>query len=333
MGYFRRPRRKSLLELLALAIVLGLLYFFFHGPHPEYDRPAARSKKQAGKALPCSQLQGASDVVVALKTSTAELEERLPIHFDTTLLCFPNYLIFSDWKETYRGHEIIDVLDNVDQTIKHNSPDFELYRRLEKGGPDALEDEELWNSANTTGKLDKWKWLPMIQKAYAAQPDRKWYVFVETDTYIFWSTLLPWLGGLDHKEPHYIGARRKSHHLSYAMAGAGFVLSNAAAKAAVEMYEKNKIVWEGLTKSSPSGDEIVGGLLEAAAAPLNPAWPIFQRHKPAEMDYTMQSDGRRLWCYPSISHHGLTPAEVAELWKFEQQWLTDKVCGFWATKQ
>lgn len=86
MGYFRRPRRKSLIELLALLIVLGLLYLFFHAPHPEYDRPAVRSKKQAGNALPCSQLPGANDVVVALKTSTAELEERLPVHFDTTLL-------------------------------------------------------------------------------------------------------------------------------------------------------------------------------------------------------------------------------------------------------
>ena len=149
---------------------------------------------------------------------------------------------------------------------------------------------------------------------------------METDTYIFWANLLPWLGGLDPKEPHYIGARRQSHHLSFASAGAGFVLSHAAAKAAVDMFEKNKIIWEGLTKGSPSGDEIVGGLLEAASAPLNPAWPIFQRHKPAETDYTTQSDGRRLWCYPSISHHGLSPDEIAELWKFEQQWLVDKVC-------
>lgn len=326
MGYFRRPRRKYLLELLALTIVLGLLYFFFHGPHPEYDRPAARSKEEAGKALPCSQLPGANDVVVALKTSTAELEERLPTLLETTLLCYPTYVIFSDWKETYRGHVILDVLDSVDQKIKHSHPDFELWRRLQAGGPDVLEDEELWNSENTTKRLDKWKWLPMIQKTYAEHPDRKWYVFLETDTYIFWSNLLSWLDTLDSAEPHYIGARKKTHNLSYALASAGFVLSHAAVKAAVEMFDKNKVIWEGLTEESPSGDEIVGGLLEAAAAPLNPAWPIFQRHRPAEMDYTTHSDGRRLWCYPSISHHGLVPAEVAELWKFEQQWLADKVC-------
>ncbi|USW53482.1 hypothetical protein Slin15195_G068010 [Septoria linicola] len=326
MGWIRlrSPRRKSLVELLALAIVLGILFHYFHSPHPEYDRPAARSKKQAGKALACSALPGAKDVVVALKTSTAELEERLPVHFDTTLLCYPNYILFSEWKETYRGHAILDVLDSVDQTIKGSHPDFELWRRLQKGGPDALEDEELWASEGTTKRLDKWKWLPMIQKTFAEQPDRKWYVFLETDTYIFWSNLLTWLETLDSEKPHYIGARKETHELSYALAGAGFVLSHAAAKAAVDVYEKNKMIWEGLTKSSPYGDEIVGGMLEAAQAPLNPAWPIFQRHKPAEMDYTTQSDGKRLWCYPSVSYHGLVPAEIAELWKFEQQWLMDK---------
>ncbi|GIZ36719.1 hypothetical protein CKM354_000018600 [Cercospora kikuchii] len=321
---FRSPRRKSLIELLSLAFVLGILWYFFHGPHPEYDRPAARSKKEAGQALPCSQLPGAGDVIVALKTNTAELEERLPVHFDTTLQCYPNYLLFSDWKETFQGHEIRDALDSVDQTIKGSHPDFELWRRLQKGGPDSLEDEEMWASEDTTRKEDKWMWLPMIQKTFAEQPDRKWYVFLESDTYLLWGNLLAWLNTLDPEKPHYIGARKESHTLSFALAGAGFVLSHAAAKAAVDVFEKKKPVWEGLTKESPSGDEVVAGMMEAVQAPLTPAWPIFQRHKPAEIDYTTHSDGRRLWCYPSISYHGLVAAEIAELWKFEQQWLKDK---------
>ena len=35
----------------------------------------------------------------------------------------------------------------------------------------------------------------MIRQTLEKYPDKKWYIFVESDTYIFWSTLLSYLAG------------------------------------------------------------------------------------------------------------------------------------------
>ena len=68
-------------------------------------------------SLPCQLLPGANDAVVIMKTGVTELQDRLPVHLDTTLTCPPNYVIFSDHEELYRGKwEIRDVLASVNHT-------------------------------------------------------------------------------------------------------------------------------------------------------------------------------------------------------------------------
>lgn len=47
----------------------------------------------------CRNLAGADDVVVVLKTGATELLDKLPVHLDTTLRCYPHHLMFSDYEE------------------------------------------------------------------------------------------------------------------------------------------------------------------------------------------------------------------------------------------
>jgi hypothetical protein len=188
-----------------------------------------------------------------------------------------------------------------------------------------LSDAEIEHAADTMRDLDRWKWLPMINATLAMEPDRKWYVFLESDSHILWSNLLAWFHTLDPEQPHYLGAGKEMHELPYAVGGAGIILSRNTIRTVIDLFAKNKDVWESLTKDVGSGDEVVGGLIAATGTKLTRAWPILQNHNLGEMDYTTTSEERRLWCYPSVSYHGLTPGEMEELWKFEQNWIRDKV--------
>lgn len=99
----------------------------------------------------------------------------------------------------------MDALENVSPTIKASHPDFDLYRRLQKGGPDALADEEMWSADQTSRKLDKWKMLPIISEAFKKHgSDKKWFVFVDMKSHFFQSNLLTWLKSLDPEDPYFM---------------------------------------------------------------------------------------------------------------------------------
>lgn len=330
MARFRLPRRTSLIEFLfLLALAFGLFYFFLlPGFHHHHGDPSTRIKprrKRPDTPLPCSQLSGADDVVVVLKTSAAEIEDRLPVHFDTTLLCYPNYMIFSDYSENYQGYPVHDALATIDRGVQKSHPDFELWRRLRKRGPDALEDEEIWNSDETVKDLDKWKLLPILEQTFVKYPDQKWYVFLETNTFIFWSNLLLWFQKLDHTKPYYIGAQGRIGNSMFAKAGSGIVLSHRAMQSVLKLYQETTAAWNAYTEEQSSGDVILAEALREAGVFLTPAWPVFQSYRPADMEYNRISGGRRLWCHPTISYHGISQSNTVQMWKFEQQWITENV--------
>lgn len=324
-----RPR--LFIQLGSAAFIFIVCWYLFLGGGP-YERQALSSsrptisKPQRPKdLLDCARLPGASDTVVVIKTSAAELEERLPVHLNTTFRCYPNLLIFSDWKEQYQGYEIHDALATVDSQLRDEHPDFELWRRLHDHGSDALEDDEMKRADITSKHLDKWKYLPMFDQTFTLYPNKKWYVFLETDTFIFWSNLLSWLNTLDHKKPHYIGAPKMVWSYFYAPPGSGVVLSHAAMKQFADQYRSNISTWEDFTARQDHGDTMVGRLLRDVGIPVTGAWPIFQSQTPSDMYWSDVKEEKKLWCWPTVSYDGAGPGEIAEMWGFEQQWMKEKV--------
>ena len=128
--------------------------------------------------LPCRDLPGADDVVVVMKTGVTQLEDKLPVHLETTMKCYSDYVIFSDHEELYQGYEIRDVLANVDPILQQEHEDFELYRRVKAVGREGLDPADLTgtSSSRTTTPdqkhtisgwvLDKWKFLPMLNETW-----------------------------------------------------------------------------------------------------------------------------------------------------------------------
>ncbi|KAF2774522.1 hypothetical protein EJ03DRAFT_8266 [Teratosphaeria nubilosa] len=283
--------------------------------------------------LPCKCFPGANDTVVVLKTGTTGLRNKLSIHFKTNLRCDPNYTIVSDHAEKYQGHKILDALDGVTDYIKDTHPGFEQSRRLREAGEKGLNVTE-WSGTSSheveqsermqvpVWKLDKWKFLPMMNLTLTHDPDQKWDIFCEADTFFFWKTLLVWLSGLDPSQDMPLGASVDADYTQIAHGGSGFIVTRSALQQVVELWSSNKEHWEDKTQR----DEIIDGVLAQAFNKtgifVSNGWPVLQGERVGVIDYQPGSNApKQLWCSPTVSYHHINPGAIETMWKFEQDWF------------
>lgn len=176
--------------------------------------------------------------------------------------------------------------------------------------------------SNDGWKLDKWKFLPMMRKTLELHPDQKWYIFVEMDTYILWQTLLVYLFDMDWTKPYYLGSQMQIGDVVFAHGGSGYVVSRPTLEMVVRHYVEQNREWEDFTENHWAGDCVLGKAFSDAGVSLSWVWPIFQGDDVGNMNYSVTSWDRRLWCHPSVSYHHLSPFAVGDLWEFEQNWLS-----------
>ncbi|KAF2720401.1 glycosyltransferase family 31 protein [Polychaeton citri CBS 116435] len=333
------PRKRARIPAFITLLVIPTLYILWapsanlRAGWPDVDLPFTTRHH-----LLCKDLPGANETLVVLKTGATELDAKLPVHFNTTMQCYPNMLIFSDSAEIIENHTVIDALESVSPDLKDTHPDFEIYRRLRDHGrqiqlSDKLHNEdkpESWtgNAENPGWKLDKWKFLPMVSRTFYEYPLMKWYVFIEADSYIIWPTLLEHLATLDHTIPYYAGVTVYIDGIGFAHGGSGFIVSQPAMHLVASYIDSNQEKLENFTGGHWAGDCVLGKTFTDAGVPLTDAWPIIQGDHPGMVPY-IADDGRpmppsdkRIWCNPTISYHHVPPAMVEDFWNFEQEWLS-----------
>ncbi|RYP68810.1 hypothetical protein DL771_006428 [Monosporascus sp. 5C6A] len=326
--------RKRLLFSISL-----LVSFCFIGLHKdlsavqfpnEWQYQALWNKEVAD--LPCTSLEGVDDVFVILKTGANEAPEKLPVHLRTTLDCIPHYGIWSDLEEDISGHHVSNALDEVDPDVIAGHQDFEYYRQLQEQGRDAFSADEQakWATMRNTAsgrdtpgwKLDKWKFLPLADKAYHQRPEAKWFIFMECDTLIIWKNLLAWLSTMDASKPLYLGHQMRIGDVVFAYGGAGIVISNPAMKALVEHRAANLKYYDDFTGQHWAGDCVLGKAMLDAGVELTWSWPTLLGDVVSEFDFnsTFGNGDVRPWCYYATSYHHLAPLEVSQYDGFERKW-------------
>lgn len=169
--------------------------------------------------------------------------------------------------------------------------------------------------------------MPMINSTLERYPDKRWYVFIEADSFLLWSMLLQYLSLLDHTEPYYIGAGTCMGNQLFAHGGSGFVVSQPAMLLATQHYSANKAETESLTEQQWAGDYVLGKTFGEAGVSCTDAWPHFQGDYPGLVAYA-GPDGRygpaawlREWCVPTISYHHMSSDMITSIWDFEQEWI------------
>ncbi|KAL4897536.1 hypothetical protein BDV59DRAFT_45972 [Aspergillus ambiguus] len=320
-----RSRRR--IAVIASLLGLFLLYHFC----------SIQSDLQPSLAEPrlhpeCPPLPGVEDVLVVMKTGVTEARDKVPVHFHSTLRCIPNYVIFSDFEEEIDGVKIHDALRNMDTDVKRSVPDFDIYNRLQEQGRAGLESADFADEANSAigkpnnpgWKLDKWKFLPMVQETLRYNDRAKWYIFMEADTYFSWPTLLQWLTHFDASKPHYIGTETQIADVIFAHGGSGFIVSNPAMQRVSDAYADRTVELNEYTDAHWAGDCVLGKVLADVGVPLHFSWPILQNSNVGELDEFTQSFYRRPWCFPAVAFHHLTARDIEDLWSFERRRWREK---------
>ncbi|KAL2802562.1 hypothetical protein BJX63DRAFT_425971 [Aspergillus granulosus] len=224
-------------------------------------------------------------------------------------------------EEEFEGHHVQDVLSGISVEMQESAPEFEFYREVHRNQDRILEfilensnDENASSFERKAWDLDKWKFLPSVQRALQSKPDAKWFVFIEGDTFLVWSNLLDWLAHLDWREPYFLGLPVTMEDQLFAYGGSGWVLSRAAIQQVTRHMAPLMDHYEDFTNRSSYGDLILGHIAEQSGLQLTDAWPLIQRETPSTMEYT-----KGIWCHPVVTFHHVDAKEIKEIWDLEQE--------------
>jgi len=206
------------------------------GPRPSHDDVASAFANFAETDRPlmptgdplCAQLPGAdSRIVMIVKTGASESFSKVPTQLQTILRCVPELLIFSDMEQTIAGIHVRDSLDTVLDSVKKHS-DFALYHAQKECMVSQADCTRHRDKAKEGWNLDKYKNIHIAEKAYNLRPGYDWYVVIDADTYLFWTTLVAFLARLDPSRKLLLGSITHFKDFPFAHGGSGYAVSGAA---------------------------------------------------------------------------------------------------------
>ncbi|KAK5301418.1 hypothetical protein LTR99_006385 [Exophiala xenobiotica] len=218
-------------------------------------------------------------------------------------------IVISDYQEEVGGHKFIDILATLPGPYSKH-PDFTAYYTQQKArlGGKVEPSRDAW-------KLDRFKFLPMVNAAYEMRPNASWYVFLEADVYIFWDNLFRLLDQFNPQEMHYLGsAVPGSKGRWFAYGGAGIVISHALMQSLVgdgtilsERYQKMAI-------NDCCGDAVLAYVILAkTGVKLKDLHPMFSGDYLPDLGIDEQR-----WCTPLISLHRMSIDSLRSLWRWER---------------
>jgi hypothetical protein len=253
----------------------------------------------------------ARDILVIMKTGATEHWDKIPVHLLTTFTRIPEALFFSDMEEYVGDVHLYDALDECNQSLKNNHPDFELYRnqyRLKNLGQ-SVQKSHLpggWN-------LDKYKFPHLLNKTWSKRPTAKWYVFIEADTYLSWTGLLYMLDQFNPSLLTCIGLPLYTSGVRFAHGGAGYILSHTTMSRTVGRDVGFAGKYEAEASRIPYGDVILGKALLDYGIELVDARPMLQRDPPQMVAFDESN-----WCSPVVTLHHMSPSDINAVWALEK---------------
>lgn len=265
----------------------------------------------------------AARIVVSVKTGATEASERIPPQMSTTLRCIKNTLIFSDLEQDLGSYHLIDALDTVSPSLVSSNPDFKFYTHQQEvwkkeGNIDSLKGfRSVENPSDLAAwRLDKYKFVHVLDKTWSMQPNQDWYILIDADSYILWPNMLKWLSTLDPGKKSYFGSEVSIGGVRFAHGGSGIILSRAAV---YELVVANNVAdkWDSRTYEKCCGDLILADALKEFGIELSDTWPLSSGESLFSMPFGPGTT--EYWCRPALSMHHLTSEDMTELSKFEDK--------------
>ncbi|KAK9461826.1 uncharacterized protein V1516DRAFT_673069 [Lipomyces oligophaga] len=295
-----------------------------HSPPPRFD-PAGSPIQHSTEVVDFAYAEGAEDVMLMVKTGATVLWKRLPIHFGTTFQQVPYYQVYSDMEETIFGHKVVDSLQNVSDTLKATEP-FELYRvqqeLLSSHANTEPQDHYGINSGKLGWDLDKYKNIPMIQHAWSINPNAKWYIFMDADSYVIWNQLLHYLRTLNYRHALYLGSPVGNPPIQFGHGGSVVVISRGAMLRSWANDPELHLKYEQATIRRCCGDYMVAELLYEHGVQIAKSeheYPYSKWKFQGEAPHFIYAN-KENWCAPIMSFHHISPHDINKVHDFALRW-------------
>ncbi|KAG9257694.1 uncharacterized protein F5Z01DRAFT_695078 [Emericellopsis atlantica] len=262
----------------------------------------------------CHGFPDMSNILLVMKTGASEAYSKIPTQMLTNLRCVSesNFLIFSDMAQSIAGQEIIDTLETVIPEVKEHQ-DFELYHNQVACPIDQETCNKGINVAKQGWALDKYKNIHMAEKAYARNPGFDWYLYVDADTYVVWSTLVEWLSRVDAKQKIYMGSVAMLGGFPFAHGGSGYLVSQGMMAAMFDGKENVANRFDQNATGLCCGDALFSmALKEETDVSVQNVWPTVNGEKPNTLSY---EDSQ--WCQPLVTMHHIGSEEVSDFYEWE----------------
>lgn len=255
-------------------------------------------------------------IQVILRTG-AGMSEKAETHIASVTSCFRNLIVFSDFAERRSDHDFIDVLAGLPAPYFEH-PDFSTYHSQRNA---SLSREKIEPSPGGW-KLDRFKFLPMINEAYKMRPNASWYIFLEADVYIFWDNLFRLINQFSAQDAHYFGsAVAGSHGRWFAYGGGGIVLSQGLMRSLVGDGTNLSEKYQKWALDDCCGDAVLAyAILDKTGVKLEDVHPMFSGDYLEDLGISEQR-----WCNPLISLHRMSDDALRSLWRWERTRLAQQV--------
>lgn len=163
--------------------------------------------------------------------------------------------------------------------------------------------------------LDKYKFLSMVLRTWEMRPDRKWYLFVEADTYTFFSNVVEWLNNhMDESKDLYVGGIAYLGDLPFAHGGTGYVISGVLMQ---KLYDYiNQLPPAELIRMAENiccGDSLLADAITKVNVSVQKASPMFNGERLNTLVFSP-----REWCQPLFTLHHMNSEEISAVWQYEQ---------------
>ncbi|PSN61620.1 hypothetical protein BS50DRAFT_578174 [Corynespora cassiicola Philippines] len=312
-----RPSRIRLVPRLVLLAACVYAFFWVSGFPRTYDDdelPPSEVETQA----PAPHIES-EKLVVTVKTSAVDAFAKIPpLLLLTNGKYHDNLLLLGDLHLDVGAFHVHDVLDRYDAKYVSSTPDLERYRRLTHYARNSLDFGRLRETdpakeKAAKDKMEKYMMLRMLQRTWEQRPDRKWYVFVEPDTYLFRSNIQVWLAYFDHEEPHFFYNPPETD--PYGIGGSTFILSQKAMQGLFVENDKDISGLEAHIEGKSSGTEVLTGVMsnELDLSP-NGSWPGVSSFNPDTIPF-----GHGMWCEVVMALHSVSAESMSNLWRLERE--------------
>lgn len=302
-------------------------------------------------SAPGHQRLHSDEVLLILKTGATVLWRRLPIHLTTTLsperIAPENVALYAEVDAKIGNWTVLDILKDAPPALQASDP-FELYRSLRDWDETNAYLEQTGLPGDDEGppggwRLDKYKFLPLMQHAGQHWPQVKWYLYTEDDTYLFLPNVLWYLSSYDARESHWLGGLGEKLGTTFAHGGSGFALSRGAWEQSFGQAQAAAAATAATTSTSTSGGREDGhGLVTKYQSFVDEACCGDYALGKVLNDYgvrfgedhgeTVQFWGfnglphwkmefsRDNWCVPVLTWHHAHSRDIARYYELERSW-------------